>query len=639
MRTLGRFCFCILLLLPWKAQAEEIKYPVFTIDSSLLRNADVVIRYYEMAVQINSLNSMEVGYHIVVTILNESAISDAWLEVLYDDNSRVEELYGNIYNAIGVRTHKISGDDIDDESAISGGNLYSNDRKKTVRPIFKNYPVTVEYYYWVSQKRILDYPAWKPQDSFRQSVESAKLSVTSKEGLFPRLKEMNIPARAVISGDQNQYRSWEIKNLAALQQEPVSPPLEERVPIIFMGPNDYSARGYTGNFSSWQGYGEWIYSLNSGRDTLSASRIQLAQELTRGEQEPLKKVQTLYHYLQKTTRYVSVVLGIGGLQPEEAEKVAEKGYGDCKGLVIYLKALLKAVNIPSFYTLVESGENASPIQKDFPGMQFNHVILCVPLKSDTVWLECTSQYQPFGFLGDFTSDRYGLMITPLGGILVRTPSYGKSENTLVRNVQIQLDSAGNARVEMISRYRGLQYDNMEEFLHMPYDKQIEEVTDYYKLSGAKVTSFSIMGNDSIIPELKMTLQINIRNFASKNGDRVFVPLNKFVDQPGVPLKNDSRITDLYLKFAYTDIDSVKLSYPSCYRVESKPAGSEFSTIFGKYTTTIMPGSSQLYFARLLEKEKGRFPAVNYNDYVNFLRQIDRQDRNKVVLILTANSSH
>ena len=52
-------------------------------------------------------------------------------------------------------------------------------------------------------------------------------------------------------------------------------------------------------------------------------------------------------------------------------------------------------------------------------MRFNHVIVTVPVERDTIWLECTSQMSPMGYMGTFTSDRNCLLIGENGGRLMQ----------------------------------------------------------------------------------------------------------------------------------------------------------------------------------------------------------------------------
>ena len=45
--------------------------------------------------------------------------------------------------------------------------------------------------------------------------------------------------------------------------------------------------------------------------------------------------------MQNKTRYISVQVGIGGWEPIAAKQVDKVGYGDCKGLTNYTKALFE----------------------------------------------------------------------------------------------------------------------------------------------------------------------------------------------------------------------------------------------------------------------------------------------------------
>jgi hypothetical protein len=80
--------------------------------------------------------------------------------------------------------------------------------------------------------------------------------------------------------------------------------------------------------------------------------------------------------------------------------VAEKKYGDCKALSNYMVSLLKEAGVKAHYVLATSGDEKG-LERRFSGtLFFNHAICCVPNGKDTIWLECTSQTQPAGFMGE-----------------------------------------------------------------------------------------------------------------------------------------------------------------------------------------------------------------------------------------------
>jgi len=129
--------------------------------------------------------------------------------------------------------------------------------------------------------------------------------------------------------------------------------------------------------------------------------IQKTADEVAGDAEGLEAAHKLYNWVAQNIRYVALELGVGGYVPQSAEEVLNQRYGDCKGYVTLLQALLKAKGIKSEPVLIYFGEDYSLLPAPTPE-QFNHVILYLP--EFDLYLDPTMRYAPFGvlLLGDLS---------------------------------------------------------------------------------------------------------------------------------------------------------------------------------------------------------------------------------------------
>ncbi|NJL12539.1 MAG: transglutaminase family protein [Microscillaceae bacterium] len=408
----------------------------------------------------------------------------------------------------------------------------------------------------------------------------------------------------------------------------------ENAPRVIFSPARFSFGGVEGNMQTWQGFGEWQYRLNQGRTGLPTETAEKIKALTASLTSPVEKVKAVYEFLQSKTRYVGVQLGIGGWQTLPAAHVDEKGYGDCKALTNYTQSLLKAVGIPAYYTLVHADRDIQPIDKDFPANYFNHVILCVPLEKDTLWLECTSQEEAFGYLGDFTDNRFALAITPQGGKLLRTPAYTKKHNQLLRQAQIQIAENGEANAQIKTRYQALKEGDRDRWVTYAPEEQKKYLYEEIDIADFEILSFSLRRQKDRIPYTEELLQLRIPKFATLSGRRMFITPNLMNQWTTVPEDLENRQTAIFLNryYDFYDQDSLTFQVPAGYVPESLPKPIKIESAFGKYEAHFVMENQQLFYYRTFEMNQGVFPKEKYAELSDFLKAVSRADRNRVVLV-------
>lgn len=629
-----RLILFISCLVHFTANAGDGDYPVSSIAPQLLKNANAVLRMEKLRLEVISPGKLQYTNHYAITILNEAG--DGWADFseYYDKFRSISSVEGILYNAEGKQVKKIKTKDVEDLSGVSGGSLIDDNRVKHHNFYHRVYPYTVEYKVELDMNSSLFFPGWVPQGKDKLSVEQSSVTIVTPASYEFRYKAFNYPGEPVKTIEKGKNSSiWSVKDLPAIIQEPYSPQWHEQATMVVFAPSDFVVDDYKGNMTSWAEFGKFVHSLKQGRDVLPDAIKQKVQQLISGVSDEKQKIAILYEYLQKNTRYISIQLGIGGWQPFDAKFVAAKAYGDCKALTNYMYALLKEAGIRSVYTLVRAGSNAKYITADFPSQQFNHVILCVPRNTDTTWLECTSQTLAPGYLSDFTSNRYALLVDENGGQLVRTPVYGLNENLQQRKIKATLDGNGTLKMNVKTRYTGLQQDNIHGMINnLSKDKIKEYLHEQLDFATYDILSFNYKEERASLPSVDESLEMSVTNYATMTGKRLFLVPNVMTRVHSRLAPDENRKHDIVFHIEYRDVDSVDITIPDGFAAESMPQDVNVNTKFGKYYSSVKLNGNTIQYYRSIERYAGRFPAKDYGELVKFHETIYKADRNKAVLL-------
>jgi hypothetical protein len=608
-------------------------YKAATIPDSLKENANSVIRFSENIINIKGPGKAVMKVHEIVTILNEKADREAIMVIGYNkkyDNCSNFEM--RVYNATGVQIKRYYKSDLYDGSAADDETMVTNERYLALKHAVASYPTTVEVKYEKDISSFISLSSWDIQATVEQSVQYALCKVTANSATGFRFKNENTDVKPVKenAGDADTY-TWEVKNLKAIKKEE-HVLLWKVLPSVSFAVNSFDCYGYPGDFTSWQSFGKWIQALNSDVCMLSPERITEVRKMTDTIKTDKEKARFLYNYMQKSMRYVSIQLGIGGFKPFPATFVDQKKYGDCKALSNYMRALLKAVSIESHYAIIRAGTNEEPADLAFPYNQFNHAILCIPFKNDTTWLECTSNTQPFGKLGSFTENRNALIITDEGGKLVNTPRSTIQDNQFNSEVHLLLEPDGSAKAEVKIFGSG---GYRERYIGVESLKLDDQKEDYIRALNIKQPiTFDIKPGDDKNGIKQINLALAYDKYCDiMAGNKQFYRPN-VIDLWGATLPVEENRKNAY----YFDTPLQKkcvtvIDLPTGFEVESLPANQNLKFYAGNYEVsyTYDAPKNQVISTAKFNITNQVIPAAKYTELQEYLDAVTKAQNKKLVI--------
>jgi transglutaminase-like putative cysteine protease len=325
----------------------------------------------------------------------------------------------------------------------------------------------------------------------------------------------------------------------------------------------------------------------------------LADDITKGINDPLEQSRTLYNYVSKNIRYVAIYFGAGGVVPHYADEIIQNKYGDCKDKTVLLIALLKAKGIDASSADINSG-NAYSIPKLAVLGPFNHVITYLP-KWD-IYLDPTAERAPFGVLPYYELDK-PTILTGLKKI-GHTPKPSSKQNLVATKVVMKIDDDGKISGTSHTNYLGA------EGIRPRFEYEGVDTSYGDNLVREKLRAARLYGSGTFIPtnvtdldkRFELDTNFNLEPIANLPGPgAISIPMglapreieeiafSKQIDNPTKPVVCRSR----------TLVDVQQIEFPKVVRVGNIPKGVYFNEGDINYKSTYNKKGNEVEIRREL----------------------------------------
>jgi hypothetical protein len=448
--------------------------------------------------------------------------------------------------------------------------------------------------------------------------------------------------------------AWELNGLPYIKEEPASPEVTNLAPRLAVSifPPEGRQAGAGRSFASWADVSRWLSELQDPQAAVDEAISAKARALTAGAKTDLERVRAIGRYAQ-SVRYISIQMNIGrggGYRPHAASEVFAKSYGDCKDKANLMRAMLKAVEIPSYLVGIYAGD-PTYVREEWPSpTQFNHCIIAVgvgeeanapsvvahPTLGRLLIFDPTDENTPVGDLPEHEQGSFALVVAGERGALLKVPVVEPEANRLERESEVTLAADGSVLARVRERSNGQTAASERRAFRSAarpeYTKRIERWVNH-GASGAAVTKVDA-ADEASGGRFDLEIEFAAPRYGQLMQGRllVFKPA-VLPHRHAIDLTEASRTNPLVLESqAFTETARVKL--PEGFEVDEMPEPAKLETPFGSYSATYAVEGGQLVFRRSLVVRPVTVPPAQYPAVREFFGRIGGVEQSPVVLVRT-----
>jgi hypothetical protein len=598
---------------------------------------DMVLKYEKKFILENE-NKANCLSTMSILIATEKGKEFGIINFTEDKYCKIKDIRAVIKDTSGNILKNLDKKDIITSNFHFGATLHSDDNIKHFEFVYSILPYIIEIEYRIELNTLFPMPhyaRWQPQMEI--PVKQSSFCLIEKDEIPYRQFSQGIDVQPSIKTDgSKKISTWELTNIPPLKKRTFMPPEEREKMLLCFAPLSFTIDNTTGSFRTWEHFGRWYLQLihNRNIDRLSEEVHKEISSLISNVNDPIVKIKLIYQYLQNNTRYVAIELGIGSWQPYTAEWVHENKFGDCKDLSNFMIALLKIADIKAYPVLIKT-RNRGIVRSEFPYNDFNHVIVCVPLEADTVWLECTADHLVAGELDYYDEGCQVLLLDETCGKVVTTPQSSSKDNTWNSMLQGRLSRNGamDFNSSIVTRGNDKQY-----FIQLiketkPTEQELvlkKYLCDNFVIGQLNTYQFVQSPNDSKC--LTINLSGKMENVGRIMGKRIFLNANIFNTVRNNSFDEKDSTRSILFDYPCTKNDSITITLPISYEVESKPKDITIECPYGMYYTYTIVSGNKLTYIRKYELRMRYIPEDRYRDFLAFYKKVSEADTRNFIFV-------
>jgi hypothetical protein len=429
------------------------------------------------------------------------------------------------------------------------------------------------------------------------------------------------PAPKIVQQGNKKMYLWEYKNIPQIIAEISMPPYDE-----------VGFRLLVTNMNAWDEFASWWRKLTEKKRDPTGAIKEKVVSLTQNLSTLKEKEESLFDYVKREVRYVSMDLGKSGFEPNTAADIFENKYGDCKDKSTLLISMLRSAGIPAYYVLIPTNSIGNLIN-DFPyPFQFNHCIVAIKDGEKYHFVDPVSETHPFNYLPHSDQNRDVLVFEDQKIVFAKTPLLKAEENARQTLQKIKIGKDGSIENEVKKFGSGDTEAFYRSFFSNSSPVEIKESMErgvYYINPGAKLLEYSHSDPLNFKEKFVINLRYMSRDYCKSSGDLLIFELPEIRQGCTSVDKLERRYPLVRWTNSYSK-NEAEFNIPEGYEVYYLPEPIEVVSKYFEFRSTYrQEGDKIVYQGEFLDKAI-RIPPEEYLAYQGFCQKASQSFRREIL---------